>query len=120
MVDQIFLSPPFSFLFFCGGCVCTSGSMNGLCVDIDVCMYLSCVCACRPVCIRVWAYQVSVPVLAKARRGDRWSWDPDEERKRQERWQQEQERMLQVHGNHAGKSMAHECARPDLVCHGAW
>nr|XP_046261481.1 LIM and calponin homology domains-containing protein 1 isoform X10 [Scatophagus argus] len=34
---------------------------------------------------------VSVP----ARRGDRWSWDPDEERKRQERWQQEQERMLQ-------------------------
>ncbi|XP_023184277.1 LIM and calponin homology domains-containing protein 1 isoform X9 [Xiphophorus maculatus] len=38
---------------------------------------------------------VSVPVLAKARRGDRWSWDPDEERKRQERWQQEQERMLQ-------------------------
>uniref|UniRef100_A0A3Q2TQ21 LIM and calponin homology domains 1 n=2 Tax=Fundulus heteroclitus TaxID=8078 RepID=A0A3Q2TQ21_FUNHE len=38
---------------------------------------------------------VSVPVLAQARRGDRWSWDPDEERKRQERWQQEQERMLQ-------------------------
>ncbi|XP_032410485.1 LIM and calponin homology domains-containing protein 1 isoform X5 [Xiphophorus hellerii] len=38
---------------------------------------------------------VSVPVLAKARREDRWSWDPDEERKRQERWQQEQERMLQ-------------------------
>ncbi|XP_039668775.1 LIM and calponin homology domains-containing protein 1-like isoform X11 [Perca fluviatilis] len=40
---------------------------------------------------------VSVPVLPQARRGDRWSWDPDEERKRQERWQQEQERMLQVH-----------------------
>ncbi|XP_047209029.1 LIM and calponin homology domains-containing protein 1-like isoform X2 [Girardinichthys multiradiatus] len=38
---------------------------------------------------------VSVPVLAQARRGDRWSWDPDEERKRQERWQQEQEHMLQ-------------------------
>ncbi|KAM9740764.1 LOW QUALITY PROTEIN: uncharacterized protein ACNS7B_012093 [Menidia menidia] len=38
---------------------------------------------------------VSVPVLPLARRGDRWSWDPDEERKRQERWQQEQERMLQ-------------------------
>ncbi|XP_041846284.1 LIM and calponin homology domains-containing protein 1-like isoform X3 [Melanotaenia boesemani] len=38
---------------------------------------------------------VSVPVLPQARRGDRWSWDPDEERKRQERWQQEQERMLQ-------------------------
>ncbi|XP_042273956.1 LIM and calponin homology domains-containing protein 1-like isoform X5 [Thunnus maccoyii] len=38
---------------------------------------------------------VSVPVLPQARRGDRWSWDPDEERKRQKRWQQEQERMLQ-------------------------
>ncbi|XP_034453681.1 LIM and calponin homology domains-containing protein 1-like isoform X10 [Hippoglossus hippoglossus] len=38
---------------------------------------------------------VSVPVLPQARRADRWSWDPDEERKRQERWQQEQERMLQ-------------------------
>ncbi|XP_027136690.1 LIM and calponin homology domains-containing protein 1 isoform X8 [Larimichthys crocea] len=38
---------------------------------------------------------VSVPGLPQARRGDRWSWDPDEERKRQERWQQEQERMLQ-------------------------
>lgn len=41
-------------------------------------------------------YQMSVPVLPQARQGDRWSWDPDEERKRQERWQQEQERMLQV------------------------
>ncbi|XP_026185910.1 LIM and calponin homology domains-containing protein 1 isoform X3 [Mastacembelus armatus] len=38
---------------------------------------------------------VSVPLLPQARRGDRWSWDPDEERKRQERWQQEQERVLQ-------------------------
>ncbi|XP_077958044.1 LIM and calponin homology domains-containing protein 1 isoform X10 [Gasterosteus aculeatus] len=38
---------------------------------------------------------VSVPVLPQARRGDRWSWDPDGERMRQERWQQEQERMLQ-------------------------
>ncbi|XP_026213072.1 LIM and calponin homology domains-containing protein 1 isoform X6 [Anabas testudineus] len=38
---------------------------------------------------------VSVPVLPQARRGDHWSWDLDEERKRQERWQQEQERMLQ-------------------------
>lgn len=45
----------------------------------------------------VGVYQVSVPVLPQAKRGDRWSWDPDEERKRQERWQQEQERMLQVH-----------------------
>nr|XP_057917125.1 LIM and calponin homology domains-containing protein 1 isoform X2 [Doryrhamphus excisus] len=38
---------------------------------------------------------VSIPVSPQARRADRWSWDPDEERKRQERWQQEQERMLQ-------------------------
>nr|XP_020508675.1 LIM and calponin homology domains-containing protein 1 isoform X2 [Labrus bergylta] len=38
---------------------------------------------------------VSEPVLPQARRPDRWSWDPDEERKRQQRWQQEQERMLQ-------------------------
>ncbi|KAK5924704.1 hypothetical protein CgunFtcFv8_017294 [Champsocephalus gunnari] len=38
---------------------------------------------------------VSGPGLPQARPGDRWSWDPDEERKRQERWQQEQERMLQ-------------------------
>ncbi|XP_023184278.1 LIM and calponin homology domains-containing protein 1 isoform X10 [Xiphophorus maculatus] len=49
---------------------------------------------------------VSVPVLAKARRGDRWSWDPDEERKRQERWQQEQERMLQMASLHSGRSPA--------------
>lgn len=52
---------------------------------------------CVWVCVCVGVYQVSVPVLPQAKRGDRWSWDPDEERKRQERWQQEQERMLQVH-----------------------
>uniref|UniRef100_A0A3P8ZB36 LIM and calponin homology domains 1 n=1 Tax=Esox lucius TaxID=8010 RepID=A0A3P8ZB36_ESOLU len=39
--------------------------------------------------------QVSSPIVTQAKRGDRWSWDPDEERKRQKRWQQEQERMLQ-------------------------
>ncbi|XP_077433647.1 LIM and calponin homology domains-containing protein 1-like isoform X2 [Vanacampus margaritifer] len=38
---------------------------------------------------------VSVPASPQARRADRWSWDPEEERKRQERWQQEQERLLQ-------------------------
>lgn len=26
----------------------------------------------------------------------RWSWDPEDERKRQEKWQKEQERLLQV------------------------
>uniref|UniRef100_A0A4W6G1U3 LIM and calponin homology domains 1 n=1 Tax=Lates calcarifer TaxID=8187 RepID=A0A4W6G1U3_LATCA len=58
-----------------------------MCVWVCVCVFL-CVCM-------LGVYQVSVPVLPQARRGDRWSWDPDEERKRQERWQQEQERMLQ-------------------------
>uniref|UniRef100_A0A665TWX4 LIM and calponin homology domains-containing protein 1-like n=1 Tax=Echeneis naucrates TaxID=173247 RepID=A0A665TWX4_ECHNA len=62
------------------------------CWDTWVCLFV-CVCVC--VCVCVGVYQVSVPVLPQARRGDRWSWDPDEERKRQERWQQEQERMLQ-------------------------
>ncbi|XP_041931281.1 LIM and calponin homology domains-containing protein 1 isoform X3 [Alosa sapidissima] len=40
---------------------------------------------------------ISVPptVLSMVKRGDQWSWDPDEERRRQERWQREQERMLQ-------------------------
>uniref|UniRef100_A0A8D2J8R4 DUF4757 domain-containing protein n=1 Tax=Varanus komodoensis TaxID=61221 RepID=A0A8D2J8R4_VARKO len=31
----------------------------------------------------------------KSNRFGSWSWDPEEERKRQERWQQEQERLLQ-------------------------
>ncbi|XP_066504772.1 LIM and calponin homology domains-containing protein 1 isoform X3 [Hoplias malabaricus] len=34
-------------------------------------------------------------VLNLVRRGEQFSWDPEEERKRQERWQQDQERMLQ-------------------------
>nr|XP_029515933.1 LIM and calponin homology domains-containing protein 1-like isoform X2 [Oncorhynchus nerka] len=46
-------------------------------------------------CGKVPVTQVSSPVVIQAKRGDRWAWDPDEERKRQERWQQEQERMLQ-------------------------
>ncbi|XP_010895530.2 LIM and calponin homology domains-containing protein 1 isoform X11 [Esox lucius] len=44
---------------------------------------------------KVAVTQVSSPIVTQAKRGDRWSWDPDEERKRQKRWQQEQERMLQ-------------------------
>ncbi|XP_028831574.1 LOW QUALITY PROTEIN: LIM and calponin homology domains-containing protein 1-like [Denticeps clupeoides] len=35
------------------------------------------------------------PILNLAKRVDHWTWDPNEERKRQERWQQEQERLLQ-------------------------
>lgn len=66
-----------------------------VCMSICVhCCMLMCVCVCV-----LGFYQVSVPVLPQASRGDRWSWDLDEERKRQERWQQEQERMLQVHSN---------------------
>ncbi|XP_036424784.1 LIM and calponin homology domains-containing protein 1 isoform X1 [Colossoma macropomum] len=38
---------------------------------------------------------VAPSVLNLAKRGEHFSWDPEEERKRQERWQQEQERMLQ-------------------------
>ncbi|XP_052344410.1 LIM and calponin homology domains-containing protein 1-like isoform X12 [Oncorhynchus keta] len=49
----------------------------------------------EPKCGKVPVTQVSSPVVIQAKRGDRWAWDPDEERKRQERWQQEQERMLQ-------------------------
>ncbi|XP_058888633.1 LIM and calponin homology domains-containing protein 1a isoform X8 [Acipenser ruthenus] len=35
------------------------------------------------------------PPFTLPKRNDYWSWDPEEERKRQERWQQEQERLLQ-------------------------
>ncbi|KAI2657235.1 LIM and calponin homology domains-containing protein 1 [Labeo rohita] len=41
------------------------------------------------------AGNVPPPVLNLVKRGEHFSWDPEEERKRQERWQQEQERMLQ-------------------------
>lgn len=35
---------------------------------------------------------IPVPVITPS---SRWSWDPEEERKRQEKWQKEQERLLQ-------------------------
>lgn len=38
--------------------------------------------------------QILVPPIIPS---SRWSWDPEEERKRQEKWQKEQERLLQVH-----------------------
>ncbi|XP_076846768.1 LIM and calponin homology domains-containing protein 1a isoform X13 [Brachyhypopomus gauderio] len=38
---------------------------------------------------------IETPILNLAKRLDHWTWDPNEERKRQERWQQEQERLLQ-------------------------
>ncbi|KAM9513857.1 LIM and calponin homology domains-containing protein 1-like isoform 7-T7 [Salvelinus alpinus] len=55
--------------------------------------------------------QVSSPVVAQAKRGDRWSWDPNEERKRQERWQQEQERMLQEKYQHEQEKLKQEWER---------
>ncbi|KAM4559137.1 LIM domain only protein 7 isoform 3-T3 [Odontesthes bonariensis] len=36
-----------------------------------------------------------IPVPAITPSASRWSWDPEEERKRQEKWQKEQERLLQ-------------------------
>ncbi|KAB5518498.1 hypothetical protein PHYPO_G00166700 [Pangasianodon hypophthalmus] len=38
---------------------------------------------------------IETPILNLAKRVNHWTWDPNEERKRQERWQQEQERLLQ-------------------------
>uniref|UniRef100_A0A4W5QP35 LIM and calponin homology domains 1 n=1 Tax=Hucho hucho TaxID=62062 RepID=A0A4W5QP35_9TELE len=55
--------------------------------------------------------QVSSPVVAQAKRGDRWSWDPNEERKRQEKWQQEQERMLQEKYQHEQEKLKQEWER---------
>uniref|UniRef100_A0AAZ3SP39 LIM and calponin homology domains 1 n=1 Tax=Oncorhynchus tshawytscha TaxID=74940 RepID=A0AAZ3SP39_ONCTS len=55
--------------------------------------------------------QVSSPVVAQAKRGDRWFWDPNEERKRQERWQQEQERMLQEKYQHEQEKLKQEWER---------
>jgi len=42
--------------------------------------------------------RVQIPVPSIIPSSSRWSWDPEEERKRQEKWQKEQERLLQVHG----------------------
>uniref|UniRef100_A0A673G4P6 LIM and calponin homology domains-containing protein 1-like n=1 Tax=Sinocyclocheilus rhinocerous TaxID=307959 RepID=A0A673G4P6_9TELE len=39
--------------------------------------------------------QIETPMLNLAKRVDHWTWDPNEERRRQEMWQQEQERLLQ-------------------------
>ncbi|KAG7267367.1 hypothetical protein CRUP_003117, partial [Coryphaenoides rupestris] len=38
---------------------------------------------------------IETPMLNLAKRVNHWVWDPNDERKRQERWQQEQERHLQ-------------------------
>jgi len=46
--------------------------------------------------------QIETPMLNLAKRVDHWTWDPNEERRRQERWQQEQERLLQVYNSQLG------------------
>ncbi|XP_053712081.1 LIM and calponin homology domains-containing protein 1-like isoform X3 [Synchiropus splendidus] len=40
------------------------------------------------------SHSIETPILNLAKRVNHWVWDPNEERKRQERWQQEQERLL--------------------------
>uniref|UniRef100_A0A8C9XNA8 LIM domain 7a n=1 Tax=Sander lucioperca TaxID=283035 RepID=A0A8C9XNA8_SANLU len=40
--------------------------------------------------------RIGIPVPSIIPSSSRWSWDPEEERKRQEKWQKEQERLLQV------------------------
>lgn len=92
-VSGTYQSIGLSLVSWLGECVCGGLCLNGGCfVGVTVCMNICapCVYLCMLmfVCVRVGVYQVSVPVLPQARRGDRWSWDPDEERKRQERWQQ--------------------------------
>uniref|UniRef100_A0A3P9D4T0 LIM domain 7a n=1 Tax=Maylandia zebra TaxID=106582 RepID=A0A3P9D4T0_9CICH len=44
-------------------------------------------------CGFLFCLQIPVPVITPS---SRWSFDPEEERKRQEKWQKEQERLLQV------------------------
>lgn len=39
-------------------------------------------------------YQLQVPSLSPS--SPSWSWDREEDRRRQEKWQEEQERLLQV------------------------
>lgn len=48
------------------------------------------------VCLLVGSGQIETPMLNLAKRVNHWVWDPNEERKRLESWQQEQERLLQV------------------------
>lgn len=48
-------------------------------------------------------------MLNLAKRVNHWVWDPNEERKRLERWQQEQERLLQV--LKCNDMYAHDCEK---------
>jgi hypothetical protein len=44
----------------------------------------------------VWLHSDHGFVLFFSEQFKFWAWDPEEERRRQEKWQQEQERLLQV------------------------
>ncbi|XP_060720474.1 LIM and calponin homology domains-containing protein 1a isoform X2 [Tachysurus vachellii] len=51
---------------------------------------------------------IETPILNLAKRVNHWTWDPNEERKRQERWQQEQERLLQEKYQQEQERLKHE------------
>lgn len=51
----------------------------------------------------IYLRHLQIPVPSITPSASRWSWDPEEERKRQEKWQKEQERLLQVHKGTLGK-----------------
>ena len=71
--------------------------MIGHAVFIIVMDCNKCACVCvdwHRVCL-LSHYQLPVPTITPS--SNRWSWDPEEERRRQEKWQKEQERLLQVH-----------------------
>lgn len=55
---------------------CTSMGIYTACPSLSLCL------------------QIPVPSITPS--SSRWSWDPEEERRRQEKWQKEQERLLQV------------------------
>lgn len=71
-------------------CVLTFPLFLSLLLRIHVCFFFVLVC------LLVGSGQIETPMLNLAKRVNHWVWDPNEERKRLESWQQEQERLLQV------------------------
>lgn len=76
---------------------------------INVCRWLPRRCFSLP----LPCPQITVPPITAA--SSRWSWDPEEERKRQEKWQKEQQRVLQV-TNHASCSEINFSSHSVLMC----
>lgn len=69
-----------------------SNAIRTYCIQSDA------ICVCRWLPGRHYSLplpclQITVPPIQAS---SRWSWDPEEERKRQEKWQKEQQRVLQV------------------------